>query len=364
MQRLELHDFHQAHGARFRTVNGAEVVADFGNAETEHTALREAAGILDLSFRSRLCLTGADRARFLHGQVTNDIKALGQGTGCYGALVTAKGRMESDLNIYSLADELLLDFEPGLTTAVTQRLEKYIVADDVQVVDVASMYGLLTVQGPRSDVIVSSLSGFANLPKRTFDFVKADASDMGELYLMNQPRTGSTGFDLFIPTTSMNSAIAKLIGAAQKHGGKLCGWTALESARIEAGIPRFGLDMDETNFPQECGIEERAVSYNKGCYIGQEVLNRIHTMGHVNKHLCGFRLADSLSSLPEKGDKLFQNSKEVGYVTSPLASKALGGKIALGYMRTEANKIGAELTLRTAEGDTPAYIVELPFRGS
>jgi folate-binding protein YgfZ len=339
-------------------------VADFGDPDAEHSALREAAGILDLSFRSRLCLTGGDRVRFLHGQVTNDVKALGPGGGCYGALVTAKGRMETDLNIYCLADELLLDFEPGLSTVITQRLEKYIVADDVQVVDVASMYGLLSVQGPKSDAIVSSLGIFDTIPKRSFDFVKADAPGTGELYLMNQPRTGSAGFDLFIPTANMDSAMEKLIAAARKHEGRPCGWTALESARIEAGIPRFGLDMDETNFPQECGIEERAVSYNKGCYIGQEVLNRIHTMGHVNKHFCGLRLADSLSSLPSKGDKFFHDNKEVGYITSSQVSKPLRAKIGLGYVRTEANKIGTELKLRTTEGETRAQVVEVPFRAT
>jgi folate-binding protein YgfZ len=362
MQRLELHDFHQKLGARFTTTNDAEVVANYGNAEAEHAALLEAAGILDLSFRSRLCLTGADRVRFLHGQVTNDIKALVPGSGCYAALVTAKGRMESDLNIYCLADELLLDFEPGLAQTVTERLEKYIVADDVQVVDVASMCGLLSVQGPRSDAIVSSLGIFATLPKRSFDFVKADAPGLGELYLMNQPRTSSAGYHLFVPGPALQAVADQLVTIAKGAKGLACGWTALEAARIEAGIPRFGVDMDETNFPQECGMEERAVSYNKGCYIGQEVLNRIHTMGHVNKQLCGLRLADMLSNLPSKGDKIFLNDKEVGYITSVLDSKPLKAKIALGYVRTEANEIGAELIVRMSTCDSSARVVELPFR--
>src|SRR5215475_14656729 len=135
-------------------MNGAEVVADHGDATAEQAALRNAAGVLDFSFRGRICLTGADRARFLHGQVTNDIKKLRAGEGCYAALVTAKGKMESDLNIYALQDELLLDFEPGLTTKVSQRLEKYIVADDVQIVDVAPHYGLLSVQGPKAQGVV------------------------------------------------------------------------------------------------------------------------------------------------------------------------------------------------------------------
>ena len=162
-----LHEFHHTLGARFAELNGAEVVSDHGNALAEHAALRESAGVLDLSFRSRLCLVGADRARYLHGQVTNDVKKLRTGEGCYAAITTAKGKMESDLNIFALADELLLDFEPGLTDKISARLEKFIVADDVQIVDAAPHYGLLSVQGPKSaEVIVAlGLTGRDALPR-------------------------------------------------------------------------------------------------------------------------------------------------------------------------------------------------------
>src|SRR3954464_8034499 len=126
----DLHELHQKLGANFIGISGAGVVANYGDTAAEHAALRNTAGVLDLSFRSRICLTGADRARFLHGQVTNDVNALQPGQGCYAALITAKGRMQSDLNIFRLADELLLDFEPGLTQAVSSRLEQYVIADD------------------------------------------------------------------------------------------------------------------------------------------------------------------------------------------------------------------------------------------
>jgi folate-binding protein YgfZ len=169
------------------------------------------------------------------------------------------------------------------------------------------------------------------------------------------------GFDLFIPTNSLGAVADKLIAAAKSVGGRVCGWDAFETARIEAGIPRFGQDMDETNIPLECGIEARAVSYSKGCYIGQEVINRIHSIGHVNKELRGLRLADDLKTLPAKGDKLFQEGKEVGYLTSAIKSPTLNANIALGYVRREANTIGTELTLRTATGETKALISDLPF---
>ncbi len=330
---LALHELHHGLNARFAEVNGCEVVADYGDWQAEHAALRESAGALDLSFRSRICLTGADRLRWLNGQVTNNVKDLRAGQGCYAALVTAKGKLESDLNIFCLPDELLLDFEPGLTERVTQRLDKYIIADDVQVVDVAAHYGLLSVQGPKAEAVARRLGLPMEIPAQPLQFTQFKDATLGEIYLMNQLRVGTSGF----------------------------GWTALEAARVEAGIPRFGADMDETNLAPEAGIEGRAISYSKGCYIGQEVIARIRTYGQVAKSLRGLRLADDLKTLPAKGDKLFHDGKETGFVTSALASPTLKANIALGYVRKEVNQIGTRLTLRTAEGESPVEIVPVPF---
>ena len=304
MNPLALHEFHTALHAHFVEVNGAEVVEDYGDWASELAALHQAAGVLDLSCRSRLCLTGTDQVRFLHGQVTNDIRRLRTGEGCYAAVVSAKGRMEGDCNIYRLPEELLLDFEPGLQQALTRRLEKFVVSDDVQVVDVAALCGLLSVQGPRSDAVLRALGSFGELPASPFGFAVVSDPLLGEMYLMNQPRLGTCGFDLFVPTASLGVVADKLIAAARPVGGRPCGWRALEVARIEAGVPRFGADMDDRNLPAECGIESRAVNYEKGCYIGQEVINRLHTMGHVNRKLCGLRLSASLPQPPAKDDKL------------------------------------------------------------
>ena len=362
MEQLVLHQFHQNLGGRFQELNGCELVSDYGDTLREHAALTERAGVLDLSFRSRVCLTGAERVRFLHGQVTNDIKGLREGEGCYAALVNAKGRMQSDLNIYSLTEELLLDFEPGLTRIVSDRLEKYIVADDVQIVEVGALYGLLSVQGPESGAVVRRLGLLNEPPARPGAYSKIVDQTAGELYLMNQGRSGTSGFDLFVPSSALEDLAEKLMSSAQALGGRACGWQALEIARIEAGIPRFGIDMDETNFPQECGMEARAVSYTKGCYIGQEVLNRIHTMGHVNRQLCGFRLPDDLNPLPIKGDKLLDAGREVGNITSTVASPKLKRNLALGYVRREHSQNGTELRVRTAERESSAVVAQLPFR--
>ncbi len=338
------------------------MVAQYRDPAAEHGLLRSTAGLLDLSFRGRLCLVGADRVRFLHGQVTNDVKRLRAGAGCYAALTTAKGKMQSDLNIFCLQDELLLDFEPGLTALVSERLDKYIVADDVQVVDVAPHYGLLSVQGPQAVPAVQALGWGADLPSQLLGSIKISDAALGEVYVANHPRCGGAGFDLFIPIAAMDVAAKRLQMAVESVGGALCGWEAFELARVEAGIPRFGVDMDDTNLASECGIEARAISYQKGCYIGQEVLNRIHSIGHVNRELRGLVLSGAGKTLPARGDRLFQADREVGHVTSAVLSPVLNQRIALGYVRREANAIGTKLTVRCGEAECDATVTSLPFQ--
>ena len=362
MMTLGLHSFHERHSARFGDVNGTEVVLDHGDPLAEHAALTRTAGVLDLSFRGRLCVIGADRARFLHGQVTNNVKDLRPGQGCYAALTTNKGKLQSDLNLHCLADELLLDFEPGLTTRVTERLEKFIVADDVQLVDVAPHYGLLSVQGPAAARVINKAGLFPTLPEQAFRSVKVADATFGDLYLANLSRSGSTGYDVFVPIGHLEPVAEKLFAATQAMGGKAAGWTALEIARIEAGLPRFGADMDETTLPHEAGIETRAVSFNKGCYIGQEVINRIRSFGQVTRALRGLRLPADLPALPTRGDKLLHGGKEAGHITSATHSPTLNASLALGYVRKECNAPGTELELRTAQSTWPVKIVPLPFQ--
>jgi len=329
------------------------------NLELQYGYLRRSAGVLDMSLRSRVCVTGTDRLRFLNGQVTNNVKDLGKGQGCYAALVTAKGKMQSDLFIYSLSEELLLDFEPGLTTAVTERLERYVIADDVQVVDVGPLYGMLTVQGPRSADVLRAAG--LEPPSTPLNARWTSGSSGAEVYCMNNGRGTAAGFDVFIPTEQVGAMRERLIEAAAKVDGGASSIEALEIVRIESGIPKFGVDMDETNLASEAGIEPRAISYSKGCYIGQEVISRIRAFGQVAKSLRGLRLPADLSRLPQKGDKLFHEGKEVGYVTSSCRSQALPLNIALGYIRREHTSAGTGLLLGAADSTSKAVVCDLPF---
>ena len=343
-----LHEFHLAHGGTFRLEQGLEVVASYGSPEAEYLALTREAGFIDLSFRSRLCLLGADREKFLHGQITNDVLRLKTGEGAYAALVTGKGKLESDLFVYKLQEELLLDFEPGLSGRVNDRLSKYVIAEDVQIVDVTPFYNLLSVQGPRSRELLASATSFL-LPETPLSWLNT-ASANGDLYIVRNDRFGLTGFDLFVPSADTLS-IAEMIDKTIKP----VGLDACEISRIENGIPRFGIDMDETNLAPEA-LRENAISYAKGCYIGQEVIARIRTYGQVAKALRLLHLPDELQHLPQKGEKLFKDGKEVGFITSSTLSPKHGAKVALGYVRKGANTPGEMLSVCAAAGPVATII--------
>jgi len=326
--------------------------------ELHYGYLRRSAGVLDLSSRSRVCVTGPDRQRFINGQVTNNVKDLKGGQGCYAALVTAKGKMQSDLFIYCLPDELLLDFEPGLTAAVMERLERYVIADDVQVVDVGSVYGLLTVQGPRSADVARAVG--LEPPSAPLNWSRSESTG-GEIYSMSNARGTVAGFDVFVPAEQVRAMRERLVQAAAKVQGGASSVEALEIVRIESGIPKFGVDMDETNLASEAGIEARAISYSKGCYIGQEVISRVRAFGQVARSLRGLRFPAELPQFPQKGHKLFRDGKDVGYVTSSCRSHALQLVVALGYVRREHNSSGTELHLGAPDSPVKAVVCDLPF---
>ena len=349
-QSLALHEAHGALGATFGEVAGSEVVLHYGDAAAEHHAWVTTAAVIDLGFRGRFCLTGSDRVRLLHGQVTNDVQGLGRWQGCYAAFVTNKGKMQADAFVYALPDELLVDVEPGRTGPLRERLEHYIVADDVQCIDVAPHYGLLSVQGPRSAGVLQRLALGVEAPTRPLSMTLVADAVMGDMYVAAHARTGTAGFDVFVPLDAQAMLLDKLVAAARDEGGRMAGWEAMELARIEAGIPRFGADMDEANLPPEAGIEGRAVSYAKGCYIGQEVIARVRTYGQVAKALRGLRVAAG-GVVPSPGDRLLKDGKDVGYLTSVARSSRAGGVIALGYVRRECNATGTALLARTALGD-------------
>jgi folate-binding protein YgfZ len=220
------------------------------------------------------------------------------------------------------------------------------------VIDAAAQYGLLSLHGPKVAEVLAVLWPRFTVPTKAIGWTKLEEAAFGEIYVAAK----RGGLDLFVPAAAVRDTAARL----QAQDGRLCGWQALETVRIEDGLPRFGADMDETNLAPEA-LDARAISYSKGCYIGQEVIARIRTYGQVAKSLRGLRLDGNAKEAPAKGAKLFHGEKEVGSITSAAWSPALRAVIALGYVRREANQTGTELEVQTPGGKIPARIVDLPF---
>jgi tRNA-modifying protein YgfZ len=302
---------------------------------SDYQALTEGAAFIDFSNRGRLCLIGNDRQAFTNGQVTNNVKSLRAGQGCYAALANAKGKMTSDLNIFVLQDEILLDFEAGLTAKVSERLEKFIIADDVQIVDASISYGLLCALGPKAIEKCEALGW--RVPQKPYEIVTQN-----DVYVAHTQRLGSSGVDIFYPLNNDDFAGKKL----QLEFASV---EAFETVRIERGIPRFGVDMDENTLAPEA-LGENAISYSKGCYIGQEVIARIRTYGQVAKALRGM-LFEPNAPLPKRGDKIHHAGKEVGWITSAVFSPKHQRPVALGYVRKECNQMGARVEVNGAAAE-------------
>ena len=353
-----LQKFLTENGAEWGTVAGERVALHYGDIQVEHGHLTESVALIDLTARGCLAVLGDDRVKFINGQVTNEVAGLRPGQGCYAALVNAKAKMRADLNIYRLENELILDFEPSLLETVTARLESHLVADRVELVDASPHFGLLSLQGPKTTDALESVG--LKLPEELFAHTQVTQNELGEWYLMRNDRLGQVGCDLYIHTAHLPGAAKRLSKAVAGQGGGLAGWEAIEIARIESGIPRFACDMDENTLPPEANLESRAISYSKGCYIGQEIIARIRTYGKVNRTLVGYRLDDELAKTATPGTKLVEDTGKAAATITSVAHSPAHGPIALGLAKRTHAELGQVLTAESpATGQ--ATVASLPF---
>ena len=329
MGRLPLSDFLQSKGARFLELAKRSIPADYGDAEAEYHALIASAGLADRSHRGLLQLTGEDRIRFLNGQTTNDVASLQPGRAIYTTFVNAKGKMRADGNILVFADRLWIDVEAGCDSALAADLDKFLIADDVQVENLTARFVRLAVIGPRAPEVVHHPD--MEVPAEANCFIESACGKFGSPVVLRSFFGADLFFEFFCAVEHAQALATALDEAAKKVDGRWIGWQALEMRRVELGIPRFGADMDQNTLPPEAGIESRAISYTKGCYIGQEVISRIRSVGRVNRHLAGLKFAGNKEGVPP-GSRLTQGSAEVGQVTSCVRVPGKGW-IGLGYVK-------------------------------
>ncbi len=303
--------------------------------------LREACGLVDRSALGKLALTGTEAKSFLTGQITNDIEALEPGHGQYAALLTPKGKMVADLRVLDTGSELLLICERSGLQALFDTIRRFSLGHDVQLHKRTVQQGLLSLVGPRSALVAG-----------------VDETAAGEEH-MNVPASIG-GVDCLVVRTDLGLDVAcaadeveRVRSALISSGAVEVSEDAAEILRIESGRPRHGVELDDTVIPQEAGLNERAVSFTKGCYVGQETVARLHWRGKPNRHLRGLMLSESV----EVGTELVRGEKVVGRIASTVESP-VHGLIALAFVRREAG-VGDELALRDTEAT--ATVVELPF---
>ena len=306
-----------------------------------YRALTEACGLVDRSERGKLALTGSEAKAFLHGQVTNDIEGLEPGHGCYAAFLTHKGKMLGDLRALDLGDELLLDTERCALQELFNMIRRFKLGRDVGLHKRTLEMGLLSLVGPEA----RRVAGARGLGEAEHDNARATVAGRPVVLV-----TTDAGVDIFVA-----AADAGAVAAALEAGGAApVPEEAAEIVRVERGRPRYGVDLDDGVIPQEAGLNERAVSFTKGCYVGQETVARLFYRGKPNRHLRGLRLSGPAS----RGDALRLGDREVGRVGSVVVSP-VHGPIALALVRREAARGD---TLSVGEGRTSAEVVELPFR--
>lgn len=352
MQPLPLRDIHQKCSATFGELNGKEVVARLPDPERGYQAARHGAVLMDLSFRELLEATGPDRVTFLHGMVSNDVKGRAEGTACYTALLTAKGAMVADARLLFRPEAIFLDVEPGLGAKVFETLDRYLISEEVELRDVSTEWGMLALGGPRASTVLEKLGAGPVPPADTLR--ELAISDVRVLAVGN-PSWVANGTDLLVPREGLEAVWRALLEAGAPEGLLPIDLGTWEQLRVEAGIPRYGADLNERTLPMEANLD-RALCFDKGCYLGQEVVARVTFRGHVNRKLVGLLLGNEV---PAPSTELLVGEQKVGWLTSVVRAPALGQNIGLGYVRREHLEPGT--ALRIAGTEAEARVHALPF---
>lgn len=362
MKQLPLHDTHLTLGANFTRSGDWLIPSDYGDPLMEYEVVKKSAGISDLSHRGKLRLSGKEYLKFLQGMLTNDVINLEAGKGMYAAILTVKGRIVSDMRVYRLKDcekdSVLLDLEPELNVKVGERLRKFRLSYKADIDDVSEGLGLFFLSGPRAKDILCKVLGRSLAEMEEYEHFSADFGGE-DLMVVKVGRTPEGGYDLYVPDDHASALWGALARSGEEFGLIPVGSAALNILRIEAGIPVYDVDMDENTIPIEAGIWS-ALSFEKGCYVGQEVIARIKWRGHVNWHLMGFVIQGE--RVPAPGDELFSGERKIGRVTSGVFSPAFKTPLALGYIRRDYKEPGTKISIKSGENLVQEALVSgLPF---
>ena len=320
------------------------------NISSGYAALRNAAAIVERP-DARLLVRGADRRAYLQGLLTNDVAALTPGTGCYAAMLTAQGRMITDMRVVELGDAILLDVPRALGSAVRDHLERFVFSEDVQVEDVTDSRAEVGLYGPRATGVLAAAAVEGGVPAALYGVTRARLAGH-DILIVGADEIGIAGFDLVA-----DAAAGGDVRAALREAGALdAGAEDVEAVRIESGRPRFGADMDAETIPLEAGLEDRAISRGKGCYVGQEVIVRVLDRGHgrVARRLTGLAF-DTSAPVPARDAAIHAGEREIGRVTSAVWSPSLARPVALGYVHRDFLEPGTHVLVNGTDATVSAH---------
>ncbi|HEV7903483.1 MAG TPA: aminomethyltransferase family protein [Pyrinomonadaceae bacterium] len=377
IQKLPLEELHRQHGATFAERDGWLLPSAYGDARAEYEAVRGAqgAGLIDLSARGRIEVGGAEAVQFLNGLITNDVKTLAAGAWIHAAFPNVQGRLLASVRVARPAAEVsfLIDTEPATHQKVFKSLERFTLAGDFRVKDVTAETAQFSLRGARAGACIESVFGDETLAqngqRESAPFVAVVAfvafiigRESHQMTILRATHTGEDVFDLVCG----RDAAFDLWNALTEAGARPVGYDAFEVLRVEAGEPRYGVDVSETNVVLEAGQEDETVSYTKGCYIGQEIIARIHWRGHVAKRLAGLVFAEDEQELDATGAKVRSpDGREIGRITSTVFSPQLGRRIALAILKYDYLQPGTKVSVVVGEEELAAQVSSLPFtRGS
>lgn len=331
----EFQDHLKSLGAVRGELYGRDTILNFGDPAAEYQATREGAAVADVSDRTQIVLTGDDRATFLHNLCTNDIRKLAPGHGCEAFLLDAQGRILAYVFVLAEGESLVVESSPGHTEAILSQLDRYLIREKVELSDASQNWAEFLLMGPRADEIVSKIG--ATAPAADL-LANCETTIAGHTVRLRRVGLASSGAILL--AVEHNGSL-NVWNALAEAGAKPVGAATVETARIEAGSPQYGLDIHERSLPQEVARDDKAISFAKGCYIGQETVARIDARGHVNKFLVGVRLEGN--EVPESGTSLSDSSGEIGTVTTATFSPTLNAPLALAYVKRGFEAAGQEL---------------------
>jgi folate-binding protein YgfZ len=351
MTHTPLYDRLVSAGARMGEYCGAETARSFGDGKAEYRTLLTDCGVYDLGWRAKIVLTGSDRLRWANGIVTNNVRDLPEGRGNYSFMLNAQGRIQSDLYVYNMGDHLMVDTELWQTPNILQLFDKFIIMDDVEVADISDKLTALAVQGPKSLDILRALGLAVADDVEPFKVAQMVWNGIGLSITRMESKIAIT-FELWLASEN----VPKLWDAIVAAGAKPVGTDALEMFRVAAGVPRYGVDITDKYIPQETE-QFHALHFSKGCYLGQEIVERVRSRGAVNRHFTGYKLD---GRPPKNGSEVQVDGKKVGEITSALSVPTNDGEktFALGYVRKEMGAPGTKVQVDGAE----AEIAEPPFR--